>query len=191
MGHLRSGCRHGKQKRIPCREKFRGPDFSRFSNASSIDFQGIFGTPSLRATLVLLVRLQRAKRIHGTGTAKLYWPAVASLRPQEDVLPNRRYHHLTSPCRKGMPYAGDDAANLLLIKKRRHSALHRCFGSRTLEEIILVLLWLDKVGRSLCGFLIDCYQRCCKLAKSQQRRRREAFLLQFYHRLSRFRCEYA
>lgn len=161
--------------------KFHGPDFS-LHTAAHLDFPAIFGTSSLESTIAVLIRLCRMKRIAKTGTAKKLWPIVATLDRTQDILPNRRFHHLTPLARDDMPYAGDSPQNLLLIKKSRHAALHLCFGGRTLEEIIILLLRLrGAIYRKLCQELREWYLHAMRAASP------EAPLLHFQASLPRLR----
>lgn len=174
------------------REKFHDvgarsrPNFSQFDQKAGINFKCIFGTRSLGKTIALLIRLQRAKRVSGTGTAKKHWPRVASLESWQDVLPGRRYHHLTGSRRQGMPYEGSGPENLLLLKKSRHAAFHRQFGSRTLEEVIILLLRLHRFGCSLCNFLRSCYSRLCNTQRLRRLRERVSLTLRFQKHLEQF-----
>lgn len=183
MTGIRSDCQKRKQARNNRRMDFGKPDFTRFPNAGSIDFEKIFGTPTLAKTITMLIRLQRIKRVRGAGTAKELWPVVMGLPSHVDIRPGRRFHHLTPTCREGMPYHGNDVSNLLLYKKDREEALHRRFGSRTLEEIIILLLWLHKTGRCLCGLLCHWYERSC----GKQIGRRANFLARFRENLDHFK----
>jgi hypothetical protein len=187
-GHQKKHQQWHKKRQISRRPRPRpsGPNFSRFAVHEAIDFPGIFGTNSLDETIAVLIRLHRAKRIHGGGTAKVHWPRVAGLAECEDVLPGRRYHHLTSFSRHGMPYRGNDPANLLLMRRRRHAKYHQYFGNRTLEEVIILLLCLHRVGRTLCNFLRDCYSRSCGRMNAVERHYRDRFLFMFCARLERF-----
>lgn len=187
MNHrVRRNSKKGRRK-VYSKRSFPKPDFSGFDYGQSIDFGEIFGVSSLGMTISVLIRLQRAKRISGAGTAKKYWRSVARLRPEDDIFPGRRYHHLTPHDRREMPYEGNDASNLLLIRKGRHKAWHRQFGSRTLEEILVLLLRLHRIGRNLCRFLCQCYVQACQLQRSQQRHQQSIVLSCFSKRLFRFR----
>lgn len=60
---------------------------------------------------------------------------------------DRNYHHLRPRSRGG----SNMDSNLLLIKIERHRMLHLIFGNRTLEEIIAVLIRLQRAkGRESC-----------------------------------------
>ncbi len=88
----------------------------------------IFGTPSLKRSLRLCVRLRRMK-----GRARAIAPPAGLVRKK---VAGRNYHHLTPRARRGAPFYGETSRNLLLIKRWRHVAWHKAFHLLTLEEII-------------------------------------------------------
>lgn len=191
MNGIRSDCRKQKYPKNDRRRDFGKPDFAKFSNAGCIDFRKTFGTPNLVKTIEMLIRLHRATRLRGSRTGRKLWPLITgnpdlSIPPlpiDVNIRPGRRFHHLTPSCREGMPYHGNEPSNLLLLKDERHEALHRRFGSRTLEEIIILLFWLCKAGRGLWGLLCHWYQRSC----GYQIGRRADFLTRFSENLYRFK----
>lgn len=61
--------------------------------------------------------------------------------------PGRNKHHLTPKARGG----ADADWNLLLIRIERHQELHRIFGNKTLEEIIQLLVRLQRMKRRQYG----------------------------------------
>jgi len=61
----------------------------------------------------------------------------------------RNYHHLVPKSRGG----GYTAKNLLLMKIERHAMWHKLFGNRTLDEIIHLLIRLERMK----GGYGECY----------------------------------
>jgi len=165
------------------------PHFSTKVDVNAAELERIFGTPSIDRAIAILIRLHRMKRVSRTGrAAKEHWAEVVDLIAKGDrwteVIPGRRFHHLTSNCRWGMPYRGDGPGNLLLLKKQRHLDLHSRFGDRTLEEIILCLMWI-------CGSM---YRECRLLRRryfeatcARRPEERKVFLTYFYQSLPRIR----
>ena len=173
-----------EKRRDPVSRRFYGPYFSLELPVEIMDLEKIFGTPSLDRAIAVLIRLHRAKRISRTGwAAKKHWERITALECKEDVLPGRRFHHLTPSCRQDMPYVGNGPENLLLIDNGRHEAFHECFGGRTLEEVIILLLRLrGAIYRALCCELRRCY---IQAIKAKPLDRQEASLVRFYESLPR------
>ena len=81
-----------------------------------------------------------------------------------------------------MPYGGDGPENLLLIKKTRHVALHFFLRGRTLEEIIILLLWIRG------AMYRDCRRLRCRYFEATcatVQEKRKVFLGYFYESLPR------
>jgi hypothetical protein len=177
-GRFSKGMREQRSRCVPVvpRDALQIPRRLLFEIEARIDFEKTFGVPSLPEAVRVLVRLYRAKRINGAGTAKKHWCKVAALKRYQDILPGRRYHHLTSSGREGVPYHGDEPSNLLLIKKDRHWVLHECFGDQTLEEIIIFLLQIllrlyEAIDRDLYRNLRHWYERARGKVRSRRYKR--------------------
>jgi len=155
---------------------------------SQIDFKEMFGVPTREAAIAVLIRLFRRKRVRGEGTAKKYWWIIEAglLEDGQDILPGRRYHHLTPRCRPNMPYAGHAPANLLLIKKERHKKLHHWFGHSTLEEILLILLRLGNEVPRPYRLLRRSYALLSNVQNGQSEQERQKLISDFRYCLSFF-----
>ena len=96
----------------------------------------IFGVTSVEYALNVALRV---KRLKGRTPAALGFVYAGPIAKQRRHLQGRNNHHLTPRSRKDQPYYGNAPHNLLLIKIKRHDALHEECEVRTWEEIIFLL----------------------------------------------------
>jgi hypothetical protein len=115
--------------------------------------ENIFGSFSPRYALQVALRVKRAKRrdpsLPPPNLCDLAMPTNTSKLPRrrfrgKKKAARRRFlgrnrHHMTPRCRKEQLFSGNTRSNLLLIKISRHDFLHKEFGVRTWEEIIVLL----------------------------------------------------
>ena len=99
--------------------------------------ESIFGSSSAAYVLRVMLRIKRAK-------GRDAFPAWENFS-EGNVIKARRHlrgrniHHMTPKSREGQLFFGNGTSNLLLMRVPRHTLLHREFGVRTWEEIILLL----------------------------------------------------
>lgn len=96
----------------------------------------IFGLASVEKALRVALRIKRAKQRTPATLAEIH--TDPNFRYSRH-LKGRNNHHLTPRSRKDQPYYGNTPYNLLLIKVKRHDALHEECEVRTWEEIIFLL----------------------------------------------------
>jgi hypothetical protein len=100
--------------------------------------ENIFGSSSAAYALSVAMRIKRAK---GRDVDLL----SSNGRAHNDKATARRHlcgrnvHHMTPKSREGQLFSGNGKINLLLMKVSRHDFLHKEFGIRTWEEIIVLL----------------------------------------------------
>jgi len=84
---------------------------------------------------------------------------------------DRNVHHLTPKSRKGEPFFGNYRCNMLLIRVERHDALHSQFGTRTWEEIIVILSRCATAEQKQSfAMLVERIQSARGLCKKESRR---------------------
>ena len=100
--------------------------------------EGIFGSSSAAYALRVALRIKRMKRRDEEllSARESAWGDKARKRRR---FHGRNIHHLTPKSREGQLFSGSGTHNLLLMKVPRHDLLHKEFGVRTWEEIILLL----------------------------------------------------
>jgi hypothetical protein len=99
--------------------------------------ENIFGSSSVAYALRVAVRI---KRVKGRDAAFPTWENFAEGKIHaRRRLRGRNIHHMTPKSRKGQVFFGNGTCNLLLMKVPRHDLLHKEFGVRTWEEIIVLL----------------------------------------------------
>lgn len=117
--------------------------------------ESIFGSSSAARALLVMLRIKRAKR---RDAALLTWEDFSESNriKARRHLPKRNMHHMTPEDRKGRPFFGEGTYNLLLMKISRHDLLHKVFGVRTWEEIIILLARCVKIAwHASFGAMID------------------------------------
>lgn len=117
--------------------------------------ESIFGSSSVAYALRVASRIKRAKgrdATFPTGENSSEGNTIKSRRR----LRGRNIHHMTPKSRKGQVFFGNSTCNLLLIKVPRHDLLHKEFGVRTWEEIIVLLARCVKIAwHASFGAMID------------------------------------
>jgi hypothetical protein len=115
--------------------------------------ESIFGSSSPHYALRVALRVKRAKRRDSSlPTSSLSETVTVASTSKSSHrrfsgkakkvrrrFPERNRHHMTPRCRKEQSFSGNTKSNLLLIKISRHDLLHKEFGVRTWEEIIVLL----------------------------------------------------
>lgn len=96
----------------------------------------IFGLTSVEKALRVALRIKKAKQRTPAIFSQVHTNSNFECHRH---LKGRNNHHLTPRSRKDQPYYGDTPHNLLLIKIKRHDALHEECEVRTWEEIIFLL----------------------------------------------------
>jgi hypothetical protein len=125
--------------------------------------KSIFNSSLPRYALQIALRVKRAKRrdpslpppslsdpVMPTGISK---SSCRRFRRKKKAAcgryPGRNRHHMTPRCRKEQFFSGNTRSNLLLIKISRHDLLHKEFGVRTWEEIIVLLARCENIACKL------------------------------------------
>lgn len=111
---------------------------------------GIFGITSVECALRVALRIKRMKQRVPDALSLIH---TNSHMPYRRHLRGRNNHHLTPRSRKDQPYYGDTPHNLLLMKVKRHDALHKECELRTWEEIIFLLARCVKKLRGMSFYL--------------------------------------
>ena len=112
---------------------------------SSGTLENIFGSSSAAYALRVAVRIKRAKRRNTALLTSGDFSEGAKIKARRH-LRGRNIHHMTPKSRKGQLFSGDGTCNLLLMKVPRHDLLHKEFGVRTWEEIIVLLAQCVKIA---------------------------------------------
>lgn len=145
-GGGRRGRRSDALRRTDCQEVISRVVAGSAGGEEGTVIEKIFGVSSLGKALRIALRIKKAKgrdphiplgevvhpSVISNGRSKV-WHLNGKLRPDRNV------HHLTPKSRKEAPFFGNYRCNLLLMKVSRHDALHDEFGTRTWEEIIMLL----------------------------------------------------
>jgi len=117
----------------------------------------IFGSSSITYALRVALRVKRAKCRDAALPAfenSLVGDGIKARRH----LRGRNIHHMTPKSRKGQLFSGNGTCNLLLMKVPRHDLLHKEFGVRTWEEIIILLSMCARIAwHASFGALIDSF----------------------------------
>lgn len=117
--------------------------------------EGIFGSSSVAYALRVALRI---KRVKGRDTTLPPWGnfSEGNTVQARRRLRGRNIHHMTPKSRKGQVFFGNGIYNLLLLKVPRHDLLHKEFGVRTWEEIIILLARCAKMAwHASFGAMID------------------------------------
>jgi hypothetical protein len=100
--------------------------------------ESIFGSSSAAYALSVALRIKRAKGRDATLLSSEDCARSGKSKARRHLC-GRNIHHMTPKSRKGQLFSGEAIHNLLLLKVPRHDILHKEFGIRTWEEIIVLL----------------------------------------------------
>lgn len=147
--HPSNECNHGRRERSAQRIDSQQLASRLLMEANGAIDEGalksVFGSASPHRALRVMLRIKRLKQreedlFRGEKVKPhILFPRRVKIREHKKDKKERNVHHLTPESRKGQPFYGDNRHNFLLIKIFRHDALHKVFGVRTWEEIIVLL----------------------------------------------------
>jgi len=117
--------------------------------------ESIFGSSSVAHALSVALRVKRAKGRDATVSTWENSFKGSNIKSRRR-LRGRNIHHMTPKSRKGQAFFGNGKCNLLLLKVSRHDLLHKEFGVRTWEEIIILLSRCVRIAwHASFGAMID------------------------------------
>ena len=135
----------------------------------------VFGSASPERALRMALRIKHLKKreddLFSGETVGIHavFPGTLNGRKSHE---RRNVHHLTPKCRKDQPFSGNNIHNFLLMKVSRHDALHKEFGVRTWEEIIVLLSrCVATIRRMDFSHMVDLIQGAFKRTERQKARR--------------------
>ncbi len=138
----------------------------------------IFGSASPHRALRIMLRIKRLKQrekrlfVDKKVNHSILFPRRLRVRDRKKDQKRRNVHHLTPESREGQPFYGENRHNFLLMKIPRHDALHKTFGVRTLEEIIVLLSRCIRAVHDLdISAMLGLVQRGFKRADRRRARR--------------------
>lgn len=141
--------------------------------------ENIFGLASPHDALRVALRIKQCKKreedLFSEERISIHslFPRRVRVREHKKDKKVRDVHHLTPQCRKDRPFHGTNRHNVLLIKVDRHKALHKTFGTKTWEEIIVILARCVAAARNIeFGTMVGMVQKAFK--RSQRRKARRA-----------------
>ena len=137
----------------------------------------VFGSTSPEHVLRVMLRIKhlkkRDKERFSDERVEMYTIFPKRLKEHRDEEKRKNVHHLTPQCRKDQPFHGNNRHNFLLMRISRHDALHKAFGVKTWEEIIILLSRCAIAARNMdFNTMIDLIVRSFK--KSDRRKARRA-----------------